>query len=246
MRRRIERRSVVWASACWLVLLACVPCARSQAQTDPPVELDHIVAVVGERAILQSDVDDEIRFTELESGSFSAQDDTPQRALNRLIDRALIERERSLQPESTAILPQQVQEGIANLQKNLPACAHEACATASGWSAVLRQHGFTPQQVESRVRERLQTLQFIHWRFASTLHISSSDEKKYYETVLLPQFAHNKIVAPPLGKISGQVHEILLQQKISSMLGDWLQSLRSEGEVHIVDTNYARVGELQP
>jgi len=247
MRRRIERRSVVWASRVCLVLLTSwAACGQSQTQAPQSVELDHIVAVVGERAILQSDVDDEIRFTELESGSFSAQDDTPQRALNRLIDRALIERERSLQPESTAILPQQVQEGIANLQKNLPACAHEACATASGWSAVLRQHGFTPQQVESRVRERLQTLQFIHWRFASTLHISSSDEKKYYETVLLPQFAHNKIVAPPLGKISGQVHEILLQQKISSMLGDWLQSLRSEGEVHIVDTNYARVGELQP
>lgn len=246
MRRRIERRSIAWVGAFWLALLVCAACAQSQTQTAQSVDLDHVVAVVGEQAILQSDVEDEIRFTELESGSFSSQEDTPQSALSRLIDRALIDRERSLQPESTRIAPEQVQEGIASLQKNLPACAHAACATASGWSAVLREHGFTPQQVESRVRERLQTLQFIHWRFGSTLRISPSEEKQYYESTLLPQFQHNKIAAPPLEKISGRVREILLQQKISAMLGDWLKSLRSEGEVHIVDTNYASVGELQP
>lgn len=237
MRKRIELRSLRLACLCWLVLLA--PAVRAWAQTAQPVELDHVVAVVGEQAILQSDVDDEIRFTQMESGSTAPQDDTPASALSRLIDRALIDRERALQPGATAITAQQVQASIASLKKNLPACAHADCASAAGWAAVLSAHGFTPQRVESRMRERLETLQFIDWRFGSTIRISRSEEKQYYESTLLPQFAHNKIAAPPLEKISGQIHEILLQQKISAMLGDWLKSLRAEGEVHIVDAAYA-------
>ena len=246
MHKRIELRSLGLAGLCWLILLA--PSARvvAQAQTAQPVELDHVVAVVGEQAILQSDVDDEIRFTQMESGSTAPQDDTPASALSRLIDRALIDRERALQPGATAITEQQVQASIASLQKNLPACAHADCASAAGWTAVLRAYSFTPQQVESRMRERLETLQFIDWRFGSTIRISRSEEKQYYESTLLPQFAHNKIAPPPLAKISGRVHEILLQQKISAMLGDWLKSLRAEGEVHIVDAAYAGQTGEQP
>ena len=244
MRQWAKLRGTGWAGVMALFLLAIGACAWPQA--DQPVELDHVVAVVGEQAILQSDVDDEVRFTAMESGNMSAQEDTPQAASGRLIDRALIDRERTLQPQSSQVTEQQVQQSIAGLQKNLSACAHAACATANGWASVLRAHGFTPQQVEARERERLQTLQFIHWRFGSTVRISRSDEQKFYESTLLPQFAQHGITAPPFAKIASRIHEILLQQKISSMLGDWLQSLRSEGEVHIVDAAYAGVGGLQP
>ncbi len=246
MYKRIELRSLRRVGLCWLILLAPFAHVWAQGQAAQPVELDHVVAVVGEQAILQSDVEDEIRFTQMESGSTAPQDDMPASALSRLIDRALIDRERALQPVATAITEQQVQASIASLQKNLPACAHTDCASATGWAAVLRAHGFTPQQVESRMRERLETLQFIDWRFGSTIRISRSEEKQYYESTLLPQFAHNKIAAPSLAKISGQIHEILLQQKISVMLGDWLKSLRAEGEVHIVDSAYASNTGEQP
>jgi peptidyl-prolyl cis-trans isomerase SurA len=246
MRKRIERRSLWQAGASWLVLLACFLCVSALGQDAQPVELDHVVAVVGEQAILQSDVEDEIRFTAMEAGSLHASEDTPQSALSRLIDRALIDRERSLQPGSSTITEQQVQASLASLKKNLPACAHAACATAAGWSAVLRANGFTPQQIEKRMQERLQILQFIQWRFGSTIRISHADEDAYYKNVLAPQFAQNHIAVPPLAKLSARIREILLQQKISVLLEDWLKSLRAEDEVHIVDPAYAGQQGEQP
>jgi peptidyl-prolyl cis-trans isomerase SurA len=51
---------------------------------------------------------------------------------------------------------------------------------------------------------------------------------------------------PPLAKLSARIREILLQQKISVLLEDWLKSLRAEDEVHIVDPAYAGQQGEQP
>jgi hypothetical protein len=47
---------------------------------------------------------------------------------------------------------------------------------------------------------------------------------------------------PPLANVSGRIEEILLQQRVSSLLLEWLQSLKSEGSVSILDPTYGKVG----
>ena len=58
----------------------------------------------------------------------------------------------------------------------------------------------------------------------------------------MPQF-HDKAVKPPaLAAVSSRIEEILLQQRVSSLLLEWLQSLKSEGSVSILDPAYGKVG----
>ncbi len=246
-RFRLQWRSV--ARACLLCAVFClclwgvrVAAQTQSSQTSQATELDHVVAVVGEQAILQSDVEDEMRFTALQSAILPASENTPQSALNRLIDRALIDNERALQPSFSVVTDAQVQQSIADLKKNLPACAHATCSTDKGWQVALQTEEFTPQEVSDRMRERLQVLKFIDWRFGSTTRISQKEVQDYYQQVLLPEFARNKASAPPLKKVSARIWEILLQQHITGLLDDWLKNLRNEGEVHIVDSAYASVG----
>ncbi len=52
--------------------------------------LDHVVAVINGSVILESDVQEEIRYGVLQPFSVNPARNTPQRALQRLIDRALI------------------------------------------------------------------------------------------------------------------------------------------------------------
>ncbi len=247
----LARRVVV---AGMLMAMACVAATVLGAQSLPPkpkiedsqtaqsVELDHVVAVVGDQAILQSDVEDEMRFTTLQSADIPMSKDAPQRALNRLIDRALIEKERALQPSFSAVSDAQVEQSIVELKKNILACAHAACSTDKGWTDFLQTQGFTEQDIYVRMQERLQVLKFIDWRFGSTVRISKKEVQAYYQQVLLPQFALAKTPAPAVTKIETRIRQILLEQHIAGLLDGWLKSLRSEGEVHIVDPAYASVG----
>ncbi len=247
----LARRVVV---AGMLMAMACMAATALGAQSLPPgmennpaaqpVELDHVVAVVGDQAILQSDVEDEMRFTTMQSADIPMSKDAPQRALNRLIDRALIEKERALQPSFSAVSDAQVEQSIVDLKKNILACAHAACSTDKGWKDFLQTQGFTEQDIHDRMQERLQVLKFIDWRFGSTVRISKKEVQTYYQQVLLPQFARAKAPAPAMTKIEARIREILLEQHITALLDGWLKSLRSEGEVHIVDPAYASVGGL--
>ncbi len=58
----------------------------------PPgaVVLDHVVAVINGSVILESDVQEEMRYAVLQPFSVDSARNTPQRALQRLIDRDLI------------------------------------------------------------------------------------------------------------------------------------------------------------
>ena len=216
--------------------------AQTTSASSLPIDLDHVVAVVGDQAVLQSDVEEEMRFTALQSTGLPASENTPEHALNRLIDRALIDNERLLQPSFSAVNEAQVQRALYELKKTIPACVHAACSTIAGWRRFLAAHGFTEQQAHDRILQRLQLLKFIDWRFGSAVRITQKDVQAYYNTVLLAEFTHETISPPPLANVANRIRQILQQQRITGLMDDWLKSLRAQGEVHIVDPAYGSVG----
>ena len=52
----------------------------------------------------------------------------------------------------------------------------------------------------------------------------------------------DEVIQVDLTKIDSRIQEILLQQRVSSLLLEWLQSLKSEGSVSILDPAYGQVG----
>lgn len=227
-------------------LLGCGMVTGSQATAQTPSQraavLDRVVADVDGQAILASDVDDEIRFSALQPGVEPAADNTPQRALNRVIDRTLIDQQRALQPGVAVVSQKDVDQEIDTMRKQISAAANTDCESDAGWKAFLAQHGFTPGEIEARMHERLAILKFIDVRFGVVVQVSNADVRNYYEHELTPELKQDKAPLPELRIVAPRIREILRQRQVSNLIDEWLKSLRAEGHVQILDPAYAEAG----
>jgi peptidyl-prolyl cis-trans isomerase SurA len=196
------------------------------------VVLDRVIAVVNGDVILESDVDEERRFEEIQPFR-SAQDSTRAKIIGRLIDRELILQQAALEPEDQ-VSDQALDQQITAVRTEIPACKQYHCETDEGWAKFLSDHGFTVAEFRSRWRQRMQLLKFVEVRFRSGISISDDEIKAYYEKTMLPEYARRKATPPPLDRIRRRIEEVLLQQQVGALLDDWLKSLRAEGSVQIL------------
>jgi peptidyl-prolyl cis-trans isomerase SurA len=208
------------------------------------VVLDHVVAVINGSVILESDVQEEMSYAVLQPFGINSARDTPQRALQRLINRDLILQQMETAQTVTPPTPEEVQQSITQVRGVIPECARYHCETDAGWQKFLEARGLTEKEVEAHWSQRMLILSFIQSRFGSGVRITPAEIANYYNKTLVPQF-HEKdktLKPPPLATVSSRIEEILLQQRVSSLLLEWLQSLKSEGSVSILDPAYGRVG----
>jgi hypothetical protein len=222
-------------------LLACLALAgpfQAQAQAPPaasPVVLDRVVAVVNQRVILASEIDDEIRLSDLDPNQAGQGILTPQRALEQLISRALIEQQ-IRREDAQAVEPsqQEVRARLEEIRKELPACVRQNCASDSGWKAFLAARGLTEERVDAYLSYRLEILRFIEQRFRQGIRISETEIASYYSETLLPQYAPGE-TPPPLAQVAPRIEEILLQRQVNALFDDWLRNLREQGDVEVLD-----------
>ncbi len=114
--------------------------AVANAGPELGVVLDRLVAVVNEDVILESDVDEERRFEEVQPYR-SAPVFSRDKIIERLIDRTLILQQAALEPED-AIPDKDLDAQLATLRKDIPACKQYHCETDDGWKKYLGDHGF--------------------------------------------------------------------------------------------------------
>jgi len=199
------------------------------------VVLDRVVAVVNNHAILSSDLDDEIRLSVLDPGRAGLGRLTRSVALEQLISRALIQQQIREEDEQAADPPQaEVDARLAELRQEIPACVRQNCASDEGWKLFLTAHHLTPERVESYLRYRLEILRFIERRFRQGVRITPQEIETYYHDTLLPQYRQGDAI-PTLDKVSPRIQEILLQQKVNILFDDWLENLRKQGDVEVLD-----------
>ncbi len=211
---------------------------------DKPIELDHVVAIIGSNVLLQSDVEQEMHFSALEPLQVLPGQNTPDLAIVRLIDRTLILQQMGEQQQPTTTPQPEVQKSLAELRRQIPACARAHCETEKGWVDFLRSNDLTEEVVEQRWSQRMAILRFIDLRFRSGIRVSQDQIATYYQKTLVPALAKGNEKAPPLAEVSARIQEILLQQQVSGLFQDWLSSLRDQGNVQIVDQAYS--ANLEP
>jgi peptidyl-prolyl cis-trans isomerase SurA len=213
--------------------------AVANAGPEQGVVLDRLVAVVNGDVLLESDVDEERRFEEVQPYRTPAES-TRAKIIERLIDRALILQQAALEPEDV-VTDQEVDAQLATLRKDIPACKQYHCETDEGWKKFLGDHGFTVEEFSARWRKRMQLLKFIEVRFRNGIRIKDDEIQAYYEKTMLPEYAKRKVTPPPLETIKRRIEEVLLQQEVGALLQDWLKSLRVQGSVRIITP-----GEVAP
>jgi peptidyl-prolyl cis-trans isomerase SurA len=229
--RRFRRLLPVFL--CAALALAAIP-TQGVGQS-APVVLDRVVAVVNNRAILTSDVKEEMLLSVLEPRDAERDNETPQAALQRIISRTLI-RQQIREEDATSIEPtsEEVQERLTQIRRQLPVCVRENCSTGDGWKEFLTHHGLTQTRVDSYIRGRMEILRFIELRFRQGIRISQQEIDAYYRDTLEPQYQTGQ-APPPLDQVAPRIEEILLQRQVNAMFGGWLDSLRKQGEVEVLD-----------
>jgi peptidyl-prolyl cis-trans isomerase SurA len=209
--------------------------------TPQGVVLDRVVAVVNGDVILESDVDEERRFEEIQPYRRVTGDNTRDRVIERLVDRELILQQAALEPEDT-ISDKDLDDQLMTLRKDIPDCKQTYhCETEDGWKKFLSVHGFTEEEFRERWRQRMELLKFIEVRFRNGIKISDAEIKEFYEKRMLPEYAKRNVAPPKLDTISKRIEEVELQQQVGALLVDWLKSLRAQGSVKIMTP-----GEVAP
>lgn len=195
--------------------------------------IDRPVAIVNGELVLDSDVDQEIRFTALLPNRLVNAPDSRAGAVERLINRDLILQQAQLEP-GAEVSPQAAQKDLDTVRRSIPQCKAYHCETRDGWERFLATKGFTEASLTTLWRQRMEVMAFIEARFRMGIEVSPEDIRSYYEKTMLPQYAALHQPAPPVRSITRGIREVLLQQKVAKLLDDWLQSLRAQGSVVVL------------
>ncbi|MBS1814377.1 MAG: SurA N-terminal domain-containing protein [Acidobacteria bacterium] len=238
-------------TAIMLLVLTCVPVAaqskkapgasaqhsagRHPEALPPPrgESLDRIVAIVNGEIILESDVEEEMRWAKLQPYRTLRAGSERDQALSRLIDRTLIMQQEQGYVQAP-LKEEEIDEEVKQMRDDLPACERYKCQTEEGWRRFLAENGFTEQNVRNRVKLRMQVLRFIQQRFRAGIRISDQQIDDFYKNTMLPQYAKEHATPPPLESVSARIEQVLLQQQVSSLLDQWLKTLRDQGQVRIL------------
>lgn len=222
------------------------PPAASSPQAGKPIELDHVVAIIGSNVLLQSDVEQEMHLSALEPLQILPGQNTPDLALRRLVDRTLILEQMKQQQQPTEMPTAEVNRSIAELKKQIPACQQYDCGTQEGWDRFLQSNDLNQGLVVQRWSQRMAMLHFIDLRFRSGIRITQDQVATYYQNTLVPALEKDNQKAPPLAEVSPRIQEILLEQQVSGLFQDWLTSLHDQGNVQLVDPAYSADLERKP
>lgn len=200
----------------------------------PGTEVDRVVAIVNGQIVLDSDVNEELRFEAIQPYPNAAgAQPTRSREIERLINRDLILQQARLQTEID-ITTADADKEILGLRKTLPGCKNGACATDAGWADYLRSKGFSVPEFRTRWRERMNVLAFIQERFGAGTIVTEGQVREFYQNTMLPQYKKAHAKPAPLPSVEPRIREILQQQQVSSLLRDWLQSLRAQGSITVL------------
>jgi hypothetical protein len=205
-----------------LAAVALVAPAPERGQT-----LDRVVASVGNTAITSSDVENELRLEIFLDGKPLADADPDTATLNdvrdRLIDRVLLEEEARASEIKVAPDDPAVDQRLDEIRKNFP--------NPAAYQAGLKALPMTEAGLRQNLAVQQTVLQLIDQRLRPEATVEPSEIEAYYRNTLAPELARQRQPAPPLAEVTHRIREILVQQKISGLLEDWLRRLRAVRDV---------------
>ncbi len=189
--------------------------------------IDRIVATVNGRIILQSDWDEALSYEALLSGrALSFFTDEDRRAvLDRLIDQELL----AEQMKSASFKHASEEDAAAEIAEARK--LHPEAATAEGWQALLARYGVTEKSLTDHVEQQIDLMRLVDAHLRPAVQIDSKSIEAYYRDKFVPQLRQSGSGDVPLADVSGQIREILTQEKVSELMASWLQSLRAESKV---------------
>jgi hypothetical protein len=197
-----------------------------------PEVIDRIVAVVNRHIILQSDWDEGLSYEALLTNRpvSDLNDDERRAVLDRLIDQELL-REQMKSADFPHATEDEVAKRLAEARQLYP-----QATSPEAWRSLLAQYHLTETDLQSHIRQQIDLMRLVDARLRPAVQIDSKSIEAYYRDQFVPQLKQSGSSEVPLADVSTKIREVLTEQKVSELLVSWLQTLRSEGQVHIPGT----------
>ena len=215
----MKQRRRTWAT---VAALAAVSLATATGQKI----LDRTVAVVGDRAITASEVEEQIALEELDADGLT--DRSPVRyreVVERLIRLRLVQREIELTGFAGAT-DEQVEQQMENLRREF------------GGAAQLRQaladHGLSDAILKDFLRQQLDFALFVDFRFRTGLVIPPEEVEAYYNSEYRPSLPAS-VTPPPLDQVYDHLESEIVERRVDPLLNDWINRMRSQTRITVVD-----------
>jgi peptidyl-prolyl cis-trans isomerase SurA len=191
--------------------------------------IDRIIATVNGRIILQSDWDEGLCYEALVTNRTLTQftDDDRRAVLDRLIDQELL-REQMKSADFPHATDAEVAARVAKARKQYP-----EAASSEAWHALLAKYHLTEKDLFARVRQQIDVMRLVDARLRPAVQIDSKSIEAYYRDQFVPKLKQSGASEVPLAEVSAKIRELLTERKVSELLVSWLQTLRSEGQVHL-------------
>jgi hypothetical protein len=225
MRTFIYRRVAAVA-----LLLLATSLISAFASAHPLTQvIDRIIATVNGHVILQSDWDEALCYEALLTHRTLAEisDDDRRAVLDRLIDQELL-REQMKSADFTHATDAEVAARAEDARKLYP-----EAASADSWQALLTKFHLSEKDLFEHIRQQIDVIRLVDARLRPAVEIDSKSVEAYYRDQFVPRLKQSGASEVPLAEVSGKIRELLTQQKVSELLVSWLQTLRSEGQVHV-------------
>src|SRR5262245_54434397 len=179
--------------------------------------IDRILAVVNGALILQSDVTLAVRLGLAPAATAADAMAVP---LDALIERRLVleEVDRYAPPEPAD----------ADVDRRL---AEVRSRAGSGFDAILRESGFSVDQLRRQIRDDLRIDAYLVQRFGG-VQPSDAEIQQYYRDHQ-PAFTRNGVVRP-LDEVRDVVRAELIANQRAGMIKDWIAGLRRRATINVL------------
>ena len=199
--------------------------------------LDQTVAVVGERAITASEVEEQIALEDLDREQPTERSAERYReVVERLIRLRLVQREMDL-AGFVGATDAQVRQQMDFMRRQ------------SGGAAQLQQalanYGLSETILENFIRQQLDFQLFVGFRFRTGLVIPREEVEAYYATEFRSQLPPSS-APPPLNRVYEDLEAELVERRVDPLLNDWINRVRSQTRIMIVERPSASTGTESP
>lgn len=209
-----------------------------------PQVVDRMVAVVNKRVILQSELDQAARVEFLLQGKPIAslsQADTAA-VLEQLIDRSLLDQQ-IVNPAMLDPSPEELAAKVKEVRQNFSASVGQ---DDNRWKNTLAAYGLTAQDLEEQLSSQARILRFVDLRFRALVRVEKDDIETYYQEKFLPEVRKRNATAPALADVSDKIEQILVEQRIDTLLSDWLKTLRAQAHIETMSAPSAPAAGTAP
>ena len=215
-----------------VILLALAPAtpgvAVSRQQPAPaPVEVvDRMIATVNDQLITYSDL---LWQLALQPGTpvESPRKEDMEAALERLIDQRLVLQEAEKIPHVHAN-EKEIDEALSDLVRRFPSQAE--------FQQRMGRVGLTAAQLREIVHDRLDMEKYLDFRFRSFTVVTPQEVEAYYKDVYTPRARRQSPgrIVPKLEEVRGEIQKQLVEERVASDMGKYLEESRSSAEITIL------------